>query len=62
VAQWLTDRLVGWRRDEGVPGNPAKWAETLGVPIERLGRLLVVEDALLACFARWRREAHSSSD
>jgi cysteine desulfurase len=62
VAQWLTDRLVGRRRDEGVPGNPAKWAETLGVPIERLGRLLVVEDALLACFARWRREAHSSSD
>jgi cysteine desulfurase len=53
VAQWLTDRLVGRRRDEGAPGNPAGWAETLGVPVERLGRLLVVEDALLACFARW---------
>jgi cysteine desulfurase len=61
VAQWLTDRLAGRRRDEGVPGNPAGWAETLGVPVERLGRLLVVEDALLACFARWPREAHSSS-
>jgi cysteine desulfurase len=64
VAQWLTDRLVGRRRDEGVPGNPASWAETRGVPVERLGRLLVVEDALLACFARWpeRLKAHSSSD
>jgi len=53
VAQWLTDRLPGRRRDEGVPGNPAEWAQTLGVPVDRLGRLLVVEDALLACFARW---------
>lgn len=57
VAQWLTGRLVGRRRDEGVPGNPAGWAETLGVPVDRLGRLLVVEDALLACFARWPGEA-----
>jgi hypothetical protein len=60
VAQWLTDRLAGRGRDEGVPGNPASWAETLGVPVERLGRLLVVEDALLVCFARWPREAKSS--
>lgn len=57
VVQWLADRLEGRRRDEGVPGNPAAWAETLGVPVERLGRLLVVEDALLACFARWPGEA-----
>jgi hypothetical protein len=28
---------------------PAEWAKTLGVPVEKLGRLLVVEDALLAC-------------
>lgn len=53
VAQWLTDRLPGRRRDDGVPGNPTQWAQTLGVPVDRLGRLLVVEDALLACFGRW---------
>jgi NifU-like protein involved in Fe-S cluster formation len=53
VAQWLTDRLPGRRREDGVPGSPTQWAETLGVPVDRLGRLLVVEDALLACFARW---------
>jgi len=53
VAQWLTDRLPGRRRDEGVPGNPTQWADTLGVPVDRLGRLLVVEDALVACFTHW---------
>jgi cysteine desulfurase len=54
VAQWLTDRLAGRRRDEGVPGNPTGWADSLGVPVDRLGRLLVVEDALRACFGRWQ--------
>lgn len=53
VAQWLTDQLPGRKYDQGVPGQPSSWAETLGVPVDRLGRLLVVEDALLACFARW---------
>ncbi len=53
VAQWLTEQLPGRKYDQGVPGKPANWAEILGVPVDRLGRLLVVEDALLACFARW---------
>ena len=30
------------------PGNPIAWAQHLGVPAAKLGRLLVVEDALLA--------------
>jgi len=55
VAQWLTDRLPGRRQDEGVPGSPPSWAETLGVPVDRLGRLLVIEDALQACLAHWPR-------
>ena len=28
------------------PGAPAEWAQALGFPVEKLGRLLVVEDAL----------------
>ena len=51
VADWLSHRLPGRRRDEGPPGTPAGWAEELKVPVEKLGRLLVVEDALRACFA-----------
>jgi cysteine desulfurase len=57
VVDWLTRRLPGRTRDDGPPGTPALWAEELSVPVERLGRLLVVEDALLACFARWPRSA-----
>ena len=53
VMDWLTQQLPGRRRDQGPPGTPASWAEALSVPIEKLGRLLIVEDALLACFARW---------
>jgi len=57
VVDWLTRRLPGRTRDDGPPGTPALWAEELSIPIERLGRLLVIEDALLACFARWRSGA-----
>ena len=53
VADWLTRRLEGRRRAEGPPGTPAEWAAELRVPVEKLGRLLVIEDALRACFARW---------
>jgi len=52
VADWLTRRLPGRLRAEGPPGTPAEWAAELSVPVEKLGRLLVVEDALRACFAR----------
>ena len=61
VVDWLTRRLPGRTRDDGPPGTPALWAEELSVPVERLGRLLVVEDALLACFARWPRGASGSA-
>jgi cysteine desulfurase len=53
VMEWLTRQLPGRTRAEGAPGNPTSWAEALAVPVEKLGRLLVVEDALLACFSRW---------
>ena len=53
VMDWLTRRLPGRARNDGPPGTPAGWTEELSVPVEKLGRLLVIEDALLACFARW---------
>ena len=65
VAEWLVGQLPGRRRDQGIPGNPASWAERLDVPTEKLGRLLTVEDALLACFSGWREQtviAHSPLD
>jgi cysteine desulfurase len=53
VMDWVTHRLPGRTRNDGPPGTPAEWTEELSVPVERLGRLLVIEDALLAGFARW---------
>ena len=49
VVAWLTGRLRGRALSGLELGTPAEWAETLAVPVEKLGRLLVVEDALQAC-------------
>jgi hypothetical protein len=53
VAAWLCGELRGRRRTALVPGTPADWAEARAVPPEKLGRLLVVEDALRACQELW---------
>jgi cysteine desulfurase len=53
VASWVTERLRGRGRAALVPGTPAEWAAALAVPIEKLGRLLVVEDALEDCARHW---------
>ena len=48
VTAWLCEVLEGGRRDAGLPGGPADWADKFAVPAEKLGRLLVVEDAMRA--------------
>ncbi len=50
---WLCERLRGRSRQDLRAGTPAEWAEARGVPVEKLGRLLVVEDALNDCITRW---------
>jgi hypothetical protein len=50
VVSWVCEVLAGTRLDAGVPGTPADWARTFEVPVEKLGRLLIVEDALHAAF------------
>ena len=49
VAGWLCERLAGRNLTQLASGTPAEWAEARSVPVEKLGRLLVVEDALNAC-------------
>jgi cysteine desulfurase len=53
VAAWLCAELRGRRRSALLPGTPGEWAVARGVPVEKLGRLLVVEDALRACLLHW---------
>jgi cysteine desulfurase len=57
VAAWLSEQLPGLMRESLPPGGPASWAEALQVPVEKLGRLLVVEDALDACLRQWPKDA-----
>ncbi len=49
VAAWLTAQLAGRPLEALLPSPPAQWARAIEVPIEKLGRLLVIEDALRAC-------------
>jgi hypothetical protein len=49
ACEWLATRLEGGER--GSLGAPADWARQLKIPPARLGRLLVVEDALVAALA-----------
>ena len=53
VASWLASQLPGRHRDALVPGTPTAWAAAQAVPVEKLGRLLVVEDALQQCVRHW---------
>ena len=54
TAAWLCGELRGRRREALIPGTPAAWAAARSIPVEKLGRLLLVEDALQACLSSWR--------
>jgi cysteine desulfurase len=54
VTAWLTGQLPGRSMTDLVPGTPSAWFQALEVPVEKLGRLLVVEDALQAVFREWK--------
>jgi len=53
AASWLCEQLRGRTRSTLIPGTPAAWGAARGIPVEKLGRLLVVEDALRQCLAHW---------
>lgn len=48
---WLAEAWPGRPPDELPAAGPEGWARELCVPIEKLGRLLVIEDALRAARA-----------
>jgi len=52
VVAWVCEVLEGRRLDAGTPGTPTDWARQFEVPAEKLGRLLIVEDALNAALNR----------
>jgi NifU-like protein involved in Fe-S cluster formation len=54
VTAWVTGQLPGRSMTDLVPGTPSAWLQALEVPVEKLGRLLIVEDALRAVFQQWK--------
>lgn len=48
---WLAQRWPGGALDSPPGGGPQGWQASLGIPTEKLGRLLVIEDALRAAGA-----------
>jgi cysteine desulfurase len=53
TAAWVCAQLRGRSRMALIPGSPAEWASAQSVPVEKLGRLFAIEDALRACLAQW---------
>jgi len=49
AAAWVAEHLVGRRLDDAFPEGAAGLAQVLEAPAEKLGRLLIVEDALRDC-------------
>ncbi len=48
VASWLTETCVGRRVQETLPENVHALQRRFEVPVEKMGRLLVIEDAWIA--------------
>jgi cysteine desulfurase len=49
TAAWLVEQLPGRNLGNLLPGTPTDWLEDLQIPREKLGKLLVLEDALRNC-------------
>jgi NifU-like protein involved in Fe-S cluster formation len=48
VSAWLAEQAVGRHADPGLPESLQSLRERFAVPVEKLGRLLIVEDAWIA--------------
>jgi len=58
AASWVNERLPGMRREQVAGLRGLAVAEALKVPAEKLGSILVVEDALAACLEKWPGGPH----
>jgi NifU-like protein involved in Fe-S cluster formation len=55
AGSWLSERLIGATADDLRAWSWREAADTLQVPAEKRGRLLILEDALRALAEDWRR-------
>lgn len=52
--QHVAARLPGLARDGELPGTPSQWLEAVKSPVEKLGRILMIEDAARNALSTWR--------
>ena len=50
----LVSHLPGRRCDALQPGTPEQWRQEIGAPVEKLGRMLIIEDALRNAWDNWK--------
>lgn len=48
VSAWLTEQAVGWQVKPLLPESVQALRDRFAVPVEKMGRLLIIEDAWLA--------------
>ncbi|HEV7631514.1 MAG TPA: cysteine desulfurase family protein [Steroidobacteraceae bacterium] len=53
AAHWVAGHLPGRNRGGLAPGTAEKWRLEVGAPVEKLGRMLIIEDALRAAQDGW---------
>jgi cysteine desulfurase len=53
ACQALVAQLPGRHRAALQPGSPEQWRGAVGAPVEKLGRMLIIEDALRALQDAW---------
>ena len=54
--QHVAAGLHGHRRADPLPGAPVDWLTSATGPVEKLGRMLIIEDAARAALAAWSAE------
>jgi NifU-like protein involved in Fe-S cluster formation len=59
-ASWLTERLLGARREDLATWDWREAAEALAVPAAKYGRLLTLQDAVRAAAGNWPGETGST--
>jgi NifU-like protein involved in Fe-S cluster formation len=52
VAAWVAEHAPGGELRPALPESVAQLSERFAVPVEKRGRLLIIEDAWLACVRR----------
>ncbi len=53
ACQAIVTQLPGRSRTALLPGTPEQWRQAVGAPVEKLGRMLIIEDALRAAQGHW---------